>query len=374
MMNDVDARVLVVDDIPSNVELLRETLSREGYDVIVATDGEAALALFQHELPDLAILNDSLTDISGVTICQRVKGDPITRHIPIIMMTDKDDVETRIRALEAGADDFLTKPTNWVDLRVRARMLIRMRQMHDMLQRSSAELAQIQHLREDLIDTIIHDFKSPLSTVIGALELLQETIGDEMSQYSQQLIRTALQASLRQNAFIEDMIDVIRMEAGEMPIALQSAPLEALVEQCVAEMMPIIEQRNLRIRTEMAPDLRQARADSGLLRRVIANLLENAIKSTPEGGDIYIVASMSDGQIELGVIDSGHPVPPELHDIIFDRHRRDEVRAKGARGGTGVGLTFCRLAVNAMHGRIWVESSRSAGGAFYFSLPADGND
>jgi two-component system sensor histidine kinase/response regulator len=343
MMNDVDARILVVDDIPSNVELLRETLSREGYDVIVATDGEAALALFQHELPDLAILNDSLTDISGVTICQRVKGDPITRHIPIIMMTDKDDVETRIRALEAGADDFLTKPTNWVDLRVRARMLIRMRQMHDMLQRSSAELAQIQHLREDLIDTIIHDFKSPLSTVIGALELLQETIGDEMSQYSQQLIRTALQASLRQNAFIEDMI-------------------------------PIIEQRNLRIRTEMAPDLRQARADSGLLRRVIANLLENAIKSTPEGGDIYIVATMSDGQIELGVIDSGHPVPPELHDIIFDRHRRDEVRAKGARGGTGVGLTFCRLAVNAMHGRIWVESSRSAGGAFYFSLPADGND
>jgi two-component system sensor histidine kinase/response regulator len=372
-MDDVEARVLVVDDIPSDVDLLSDTLSREGYDVIVATSGEAALALFQRELPDLAILDDALTDLSGVTVCQRVKSDPVTRHIPIIMMTEKDDVETRVRALEAGADDFLAKPTNWVDLRVRARMLIRMRQMHDMLQRSTAELVQVQHLREDLVDTIIHDFKSPLSTVIGALELLLETVGEELGQYSRQLILTALQASLRQNAFIEDMLDVIRMEAGEMPVALRPAPVAALVEQCVAEMMPMIEQRNLTLKTEIAPDLQQALADSGLLRRVIANLLENAIRSTPEGGSIAIVATMSDGQIQLGVLDTGHPVPPELHDIIFDRHRCDEVRAKGARAGAGVGLAFCWLAIRAMHGRIWVESARNVGGAFYFSLPADGN-
>lgn len=371
-MNEMETRILVADNIPSNIDLLRDALSHEGYDVIVAMSGEEALEAFYRDLPDLAILDNALADVSGVTICQQTKADPVTRHIPIILMTDKDDVEIRIRALEAGVDDFLNKPTNWVNLRVRARALIQMQQMSEMIRRSTVELVQVRHLREDLIDTIIHDFKSPLSTVIGALELLQETVDDRLSNYAHQLIQTALQASLRQNALIEDMLNVVRMEAGEMPIALQSTQVDLLVDECVSEMMPIIERRDLTLKAEYALDLQSASADNALLRRVIANLLENAIKSTPEGGRIHITAVMNDDQIQLGVIDSGHPIPPELHEIIFDQRRRDEVRTKGARAGAGLGLAFCRLAINSMHGRIWVESSRNTGGAFYFTLPANG--
>jgi K+-sensing histidine kinase KdpD len=136
--------------------------------------------------------------------------------------------------------------------------------------------------------------------------------------------------------------------------------------------MPIIECRSLTLKIEFSPDLQLGRADSALLRRVIANLLENAIKSTPEGGNIHIAATMTDGEIQIAFIDGGRPIPPELHDVIFDRHRRDEIREKGGRAGMGLGLAFCRLAINAMHGRIWVANPRNTGGAFYFSLPTNG--
>lgn len=370
-MSHAQARILIADNIPSNVQLLRDALCREGYTVIVAMNGEDALMRIQTDLPDLIILDHNVLDIDGLTICQRVKSDPLTRSIPVIMMTGKGDVETRIRALEAGCDDFLTKPPNWVELRVRARVLIRMRQLHDHLQRTNLELLQMQRMRDDLVHTITHDLKSPLSTVIGALELLAANLDEVLDGYNRQLIDTALQASQRQNALIEDMLDIIRMEAGEMPIALQAVMVGPLIEKCVAEAMPIAQRRGLVLTTDIAPDLAPARADSGLLKRIVTNLLENAIRSTPEGGTIHISAIMHGGEIRLTVLDSGRPIPEEFQEAVFDPHRQAEIRGSGLRTGMGLGLAFCRLAVNAMHGSIWVESPDNSNTAFHFTLLAN---
>jgi len=228
-----------------------------------------------------------------------------------------------------------------------------------------------QDLLDDLMDTLLRDFKNPLSAVIGALELLQEAADDSLDDYARQLIHTAQQAAYRQNMLVEDILSTVRMEAGEMAVTLQPTAIGRLVEQCVAESAPIIAQRNLTLQTDFASDLPPARADGALLRRVIANLLENAIKSTPEGGSISIHATIAGDEVRFAVTDGGYPVPPELHEAIFDRRLRGNVAVKGARAGMGFGLAFCRLAITAMHGRIWVESAYNTGGTFCFALPTN---
>src|SRR5881397_2373811 len=172
--------ILVADDIPANVELLLDQLHSLGYDTITAVDGPSAVTAAFEQHPDLCILDVSMPagDLgvddrsTGFEVCRRIKRDPRTSRIPVIFVTALNDTTDRVRAIEAGGDDFLTKPHNRLVLGARVRSLLKLKAATDSLENTLRKLREAEKMRDDLMKMIVHDLKSPLTSVIGAMEML----------------------------------------------------------------------------------------------------------------------------------------------------------------------------------------------------------
>ena len=164
--------VLVVDDNPQNVELLEAYLVPEKYDVVTASDGLEALARVEEALPDIVLLDVMMPNMNGYEVCQRLKEDDRTRFIPIVMITALKELEDKIRSIEAGADDFLTKPFNKLELLTRIKSLIRVKGLHDELEQSFLALKELEQTKDNLTQLIIHDLKNPLTGIKANLEIV----------------------------------------------------------------------------------------------------------------------------------------------------------------------------------------------------------
>src|SRR4051812_27172832 len=172
--------ILVADDVPANVELLFDQLHVLGFRAIAAADGPTALSTASEQMPDLCILDVSMPagDLgcddrnTGFEVCRRIKRDPRTARIPIIFVTALNDTTDRVKAIEAGGDDFLTKPHNRLVLGARVRSLLKLKAATDALEESARKMKELEKLRDDLMKMIVHDLKSPLTSVLATVEML----------------------------------------------------------------------------------------------------------------------------------------------------------------------------------------------------------
>src|SRR5258708_4337832 len=231
--------ILVADDIPANVELLLDQLNSLGYDTITATGGPSAIAAASEHQPDLCILDVSMPagDLgvddrsTGFEVCRRIKRDARTSRIPVIFVTALNDTSDRVRAIEAGGDDFLTKPHNRLVLGARVRSLLKLKAATDALEESLRKQKELEKVRDDLMKMIVHDLKSPLTSIIGAMEMLMD--GDFGVLATNQ--RTALgEAEARAEdllALIEDLLEVARLENTSMSLHLAPTAPGALLTE-----------------------------------------------------------------------------------------------------------------------------------------------
>jgi NtrC-family two-component system sensor histidine kinase KinB len=244
-----------------------------------------------------------------------------------------------------------------------------------MVFRDITEEKELEKMREDLTSMMVHDLRSPLASVLSGLEMMKEL---EINEDSDPLTVQAMQISERscQNmlTLVNSLLDINQLEAGKMPLERAPAPLPPLARSVVSRLSPLAAERDLTVRTELSPDLPLVVIDNEKIGRVLNNLLDNALKFSPAGGTITIRAVHQ--QDELGnhllcsVNDTGPGIPQEYHEKIFGRFA--QVRGQAAphgRRGSGLGLAFCKLAIEAHDGRIWVESAPGQGSTFYFTLP-----
>jgi len=227
------------------------------------------------------------------------------------------------------------------------------------------DIRQVEQVRENLIHMIVHDLRSPISSVHMALLALagEET---EMDKVQQEILSVANRSTQRLIRMIETLLDVARLDAGHMPVEKQVARVEEIVEEAIEQVAPQAEAKGLHVGLKIGPDL-MAWADPELLQRVIINLVGNAIKFTPRGGSIVVRAEYEASKaLLLSVQDDGPGILLEDQARIFDRFTQTGQRRQW---GSGLGLTFCKLAVEAHGGRIWVESTPGKGSTFYLSLP-----
>ena len=370
--------ILVADDVPANVELLFDQLHVLGFRAIAAHDGPSALKTCSEQMPDLCILDVSMPagDLgvddrsAGFEVCRRIKRDPRTARIPVIFVTALNDTTDRVKAIEAGGDDFLTKPHNRLVLGARVRSLLKLKAATDALEESLRKQKELEKVRDDLMKMIVHDLKSPLTSIIGAMEMLID--GDFGSLTAEQ--RSALgDAETRAGdllALIEDLLEVARLEETRLALHLAPTAPGALLTEVRHEWEVRIAQEGATVTIEVADDAPVIEADHALVKRVFANLLQNSLTHASRAVTVTLGARRENDGTLFTVADDGVGIPAEYHDIIFRKFEQVKTLHIPRVRSSGLGLAFCKLVVEAHGGRIWVKSGGDmVGSAFHFWLP-----
>ena len=363
--------VLVVDDDPAVIALLKSFLEERGYQVESACRGEEALEKVSARSPDLVLLDVLMPGLDGFEVCRRLKAGPGSRLVPVILVTALQEKKDRIAGLEAGADDFLSKPFDELELLARCRNLLRIKRLTDQLRESYKALRELERLRDDLTGMIVHDINNLITPIVGGVGLCLED-STLPAKYRQGLQIAADSARLL-SYMADDLLDISRLEAGELPLRPTVIDLgEFLPRQWQPHAFKAAERRIV-FSPKASPGLPAVEADPYLLERVLGNLLGNAVRYSPTDSEVRACAAFGreDGWVQISIANSGEPIPEEYHELIFEKFKQVELREAGVRRGKGIGLAFCKLAVQAHGSSIWVESplAEGTGVAFHFTIP-----
>ena len=371
--------ILVADDVPANVELLCDQLATLGYRVETAIDGPSAVEACFTKKPDLCILDVSMPAGSlgvddrstGFEVCRRIKRDPRTARIPVIFVTALNDTTDRVKAIEAGGDDFLTKPHNRQILGARLRSLLRLKFATDALEESYRKLRELEKVRDDLMKMIVHDLKSPLTSVLAALEMVLDGDFGAVNDQQRRALGDAEAKAEDLLALIEDLLEVARIEEASIQLDVEAIAPAALLTEVLHEWDMRLAQEEAVATLDVADDAPVFHADKGLIKRVFSNLIQNALTHSPRSVTIDLRArhdAATDGVI-FTVADNGPGIPKEYHEIIFRKFEQAKTPSAPRVRSSGLGLAFCKLAVEAHGGRIWVQSAEGQGSQFHFTLP-----
>jgi signal transduction histidine kinase len=370
--------ILVADDVPANVELLFDQLHVLGFRAIAALDGPSAVATTFEQMPDLCILDVSMPagDLgvddrsTGFEVCRRIKRDPRTARIPVIFVTALNDTTDRVKAIEAGGDDFLTKPHNRLVLGARVRSLLKLKAATDALEESLRKQKELEKVRDDLMKMIVHDLKTPLTSIIGAMEMMIDGDFGPLTTSQRGALGDAESRAEDLLGLIEDLLEVARLEETRLSLNLRPIAPAALLAEVRHEWEIRFQQERATAVVEAADDAPVIEADHALLKRVFSNLVQNALSHSARAVTVTLGARRENDGTLFTVADDGVGIPVEYHDIIFRKFEQVKTPHIPRVRSSGLGLAFCKLVVEAHGGRIWVKSGgEMIGSAFHFWLP-----
>jgi two-component system, sensor histidine kinase and response regulator len=370
--------ILVADDVAANVELLFDQLHVLGFRAVAASDGPSALAACFERRPDLCILDVSMPagDLgvddrsTGFEVCRRIKRDPRTKSIPVIFVTALNDTTDRVKAIEAGGDDFLTKPHNRLVLGARVRSLLKLKAATDSLEDTLRKLREVEKMRDDLMKMIVHDLKTPLTSVLASMEMLIDGDFGVLNDGQRKMLSDAEGKAEDLLALIGDLLEVSRIEEATMKLDVQPIAPAALLNEIVHEWSTRFQQESATAIVDVTDDAPVFQADKALLKRVLGNLVQNALTHSATAVTMQLSARREGDGILFTIADNGPGIPPEYHEVIFRKFERVKNPNIPRTRSSGLGLAFCKLVVDAHGGRIWVQSAgEGKGSSFHFVLP-----
>ncbi len=369
--------ILVADDVSANVELLFDQLHVLGYRAIAADDGPSALkACFDHR-PDLVILDVSMPagDLgvddrsTGFEVCRRIKRDPRTARTPVIFVTALNDTTDRVKAIEAGGDDFLTKPHNRLVLGARVRSLLKLKAATDALEESYRKLRELEKVRDDLMKMIVHDLKTPLTSILATMEMALDGDFGALGEPQRKALGDAEGKAEDLLALIEDLLEVSRIEEAKLELDVEKIAPAAFLTEIRHEWELRFQQEGATATVDVADDAPVFEADKALLKRVFGNLIQNALTHSANAVRVQLAGRRDGDGILFTVADDGPGIPPEYREVIFRKFQQVKTTNVPRVRSSGLGLAFCKMAVDAHGGRIWVQEAEGGGSAFFISLP-----
>jgi signal transduction histidine kinase len=359
--------ILIVDDTPANLRLLSEMLEDRGYEVRPAPDGPLALRAAAADPPDLVLLDVSMPDMGGYEVCARLREDDGLKDIPVIFISALTETLDKVKAFGAGGVDYVTKPFQFEEVQARVEAHLSLRRLRVDLERRYEELQRLRETQDNLTRMIVHDIASPLLGAMSCLELLESSAMARLHEEEQEYVSEALRSTNTLVEMVQALRDVTQLEAGEMPLNVRDVELGALVEDALESLGALTAGRRLEV--EKSDDPVPVQCDPGILRRVIANLVGNALNFTPKQGLVHITLSNEGSAPLVCVKDAGPGIPTEYRQKIFEKFEQVEAHQERKKYSTGLGLTFCKLAIEAHGGTIGVESELGVGSEFWFELP-----
>jgi signal transduction histidine kinase len=354
--------VLVIDDEPINFDVIEILLFKEGYELLYKNNGTEAIATLAEIKPDLILLDVMMPDMDGIEVCQLLKTNPQYQHIPIIIVTALSDKEDLARCLDAGADDFVSKPINSAELRARVRSMLRIKSQYDRIQ-------ETMRLREEMMQTIVHDLRNPLIGIMLGCESLKSANMNERSKKRIDQIGTTID---QMRLLIDDILTIGRIEAKKLILNYTKIDITAMTKSVIDDFAPLAISKQIQLVGEWSPEPAYISGDKHLIRRVFDNLIDNAIKFSPQKSAILLkvecLPENPDRQdlIKIQVIDSGIGVSPEQKQVIFERYEVGNIVFGVSQ--IGLGLSFCKMTIEAHHGVISVTNNQPKGAIFTILL------
>ena len=360
-------KIMIVDDTPVNLKLLNEMLQDHHYSVYAFPKGDLALQAAPRVLPDLILLDINMPGMNGYEVCEHLKKEKLLAEIPVIFISALNDTEDKVKGFSLGAVDYITKPFQLPEVLMRVNTHLELRRQKIELKQNYKKLQELERFRDEMVHMIAHDMRSPLTGIIGSLEIIKLKMKPTSTQEDINILVKAITFSRMLNEMISSFLDVSRLEAGDFPLNLQMTDLGKIIQLSLDSISGLLINRILV--SPVFPDPVYVYCDEEITRRILVNLLANALKYTPSEKEVRIEYETCSDCIRVSVIDNGVGIPPEFHEKVFEKFFQAEDKEQRKQYSTGLGLTFCKKAVNAQGGEIVLKSEVGKGSTFSFTLP-----
>lgn len=392
---------LVAEDSRTQAYQLKSLLESNGFEVVVAVDGDEAIARARERRPDVVISDIVMPRRDGYSLCRALKSDPATADVPVILVTSLAEPLDVVRALAAGADNFVTKPydedqlvrrvkrtvarSGAPDSRVtvagesfditanREQMLeVLVSALEDMnmrnaeLEASRVQLTLATSRRDEVLHVVSHELRGPLGTLGMAADLFKRDMTPTATPAQQEVFADrVLRQAKRMLTIVEDLLDSSRIDAGELRVDLSPADLAHVVREAVDRLRPSLKKHTIELRS---PEVLVAEIDVDRIEQVLDNYLTNAVKYSPAGGTISVAVEHQGENAHVSVTDSGIGIPESAVPRLFERYFRAPGSDKTAKG-IGLGLFVAKRLVEAHGGTVTVQTEAGAGSTFSFCVP-----
>ena len=372
--NAAEYKILIVDDVVSNVLLLKVLLKNLNYQIATANDGLQALSAVETEKPDLILLDVMMPGLNGFEVAEKLKENPETRDIPIIFLTALNATSDVVRGFKAGANDFISKPFHKEELLIRVSHQISLIAARRIIIRQTEELQRTISGRDKLYSVIAHDLRSPIGSIKMVLNMLllnlpASSIGKDMHE----MLNMANRMTEEVFSLLDNLLKWTKSQIGRLNVVYQQFDLVPIIQGVIEIFSIAAELKNIRLRVEI-PDTLEVYADCDMMKTVIRNLISNAMKFTPEGGDITIRVRQDAQAAIVEASDSGCGISKENQAKLMKPSTHFSTFGTKNEEGSGLGLLLCQDFATKNGGRLWFESEEGKGSTFSFSIPLQKTD
>ena len=369
VINPSEYKILIVDDVMSNVLLLKVLLTNEKFAIATASNGRQALEQVEKENPDLVLLDVMMPDMSGFEVAQHLKSNPNTADIPIIFLTALNSTADIVKGFQVGANDFISKPFNKEELIIRVTHQISLVAAKRLILSKTEELQRTIAGRDKLYSVIAHDLRSPMGSIKMVLNMLilnlpSEKIGAEMYE----LLTMANQTTEDVFSLLDNLLKWTKSQIGKLNVVYQDVDLVEVTDGVIEIFSMVASLKKIRIR-EMKPEKMMVNADIDMLKTVVRNLLSNAIKFSKENSEVLVKMEEVDGMAVVSVQDHGCGISEEGQKKLLHTDTHFSTFGTNNEEGSGLGLLLCKDFVVKNGGKLWFTSKEGEGSIFSFSIP-----
>ena len=367
-INRSDYKILIVDDVISNVLLLKILLTNEKFQVCTANNGTSCIEMARKEHPDLILLDVMMPDINGFDTAVVLKKDETTRDIPIIFLTALNTPQDLVHGFQVGASDFLTKPFNKEELVMRVNQQISLVAAKRIIQQQNEELRATLNNRDKMYSVIAHDLRSPMASIRMVLNLVvqsasPESVGPELFM----LLDQANRESEEVHDLLDNLLKWTKSQTGRLNVVKQELDLNDIIPGVVEIFVAIAATKHLKLDLQPTGSPLKVEADNDMLKTIVRNFLSNAIKFSPEDSTIEIIMGEDNGFAKVSVRDHGVGIAANRIDTIF--HKGETTYGTGGEEGSGLGLQLCQDFARKNGGDCTVESVEGEGSTFSVLIP-----
>ena len=368
-INPSEYKILIVDDVMSNVLLLKVLLTNEKFQIATASNGRQAIDQVEKEKPDLVLLDVMMPDMSGFEVSQQLKANPETSEIPIIFLTALNSTADIVKGFQVGGNDFISKPFNKEELIIRVTHQISLVAAKRIILRQTEELRKTIMGRDKLYSVIAHDLRSPMGSIKMVLNMLilslpPSQIGEEMYQ----MLSMANQSTEDVFALLDNLLKWTKSQIGKLNVVYQDFNIVENIASVIEIFNLVAGIKNIKLRY-LGDDKIEVHADIDMMKTIMRNLLSNAIKFSYNDSEIVVGARIVDDSVVVSVRDSGKGMSEEDQRKLLNTETHFSKYGTNNEEGSGLGLLLCLDFAVKNGGRLWFESEEGKGSTFYFSVP-----
>lgn len=359
--------ILLVDDNKNNLQVLGSTLHTEGYRLAMAKSGKEALTQAQKIEPDIILLDIMMPEMDGYETCTLLKENDKTKNIPVIFLTAKTETEDIVKGFKAGGVDYITKPFKKEELLIRLKNHLELRMATKKIAEQAQKLKELNNTKDQMFSIISHDLRSPLAGLKNMLDLLtdKETPTDQDFRESAiTIMKTTTDSTVN---LLENLLFWARSQRGDLEIEIDTLDLHQIIEENIQLASNTIQQKSLKVINQLE-EYELVKGDMNLTKTIVRNLLNNAIKFTPENGTIAFEATPSDHYTLLSIADTGVGISDENLERLFKNDEQFTTYGTNNEKGSGLGLKLCKSFAEKQQGSLSVRSVENRGTTFTVKL------